>query len=119
MFRLIRCLTVVAFVACGMSYAHAETLTFDFNSGLGTDFTTFSVDDLFTIDDDGPDVRISKPVDDGTLGPGSATGGIRSQFLLVGDFTATVDFDAHTFPFPGDPDQANSFEMRVVSEDDE
>jgi len=79
--------------------AHCASLDFDFESGPGPNFAIFNTGDLWTVDTDGPDLRISKPADDGTVNPtGFIAGGIQSHFTVTGDFTITVDFFLYDFP---------------------
>ena len=82
--------------------ARAELLTFDFNSGYGPNFSVRNDGGLWTVGSDGSALRISKPADDGSFnGQGQIWGGIKSIFSLEGDFSVTVDFTLHDFPFPG------------------
>ena len=77
----------------------AEHIAFDFDSGPGPNFAVSNDGGLWTVDTDGPDLRISKPADDGTFRPnGFVAGGITSNFTMAGDFTVTVDFALHDFP---------------------
>ncbi|REJ68715.1 MAG: PEP-CTERM sorting domain-containing protein [Planctomycetota bacterium] len=92
--------------------AEAVTLNYDFDSGPGPGLTIFDggsvsphtaylgpATGLWTIDTDGPDLRISKSADAGTIFPNDYIGaGVFSQFQLDGDFTVTVDFTLHNFP---------------------
>lgn len=75
----------------------AHPVVFDFDSGPGPNFSVLNGGNLWTVDTDGPNVRITKPADDGTFQQLS-WGGIMSQFTLHGDFTVTVDFALHDFP---------------------
>ncbi len=89
---------VVLLLATGQKVG-AETVTFDLNSGPGPNFSTFNSGNLFTLDLDGPNLRISKPVDDGSVAPtGFVSGGILSNFAMVGNFIITVDFTLPDFP---------------------
>lgn len=77
-------------------------LVFDFDSGLGPNFSVWNDGGLWTVDTTGTNLRISKPADDGTFRPtGFVAGGVSSNFILAGDFTVTVDFTLHDFPSAG------------------
>ncbi len=106
MFRLTSCLAVV--VVFGVGQVNAESLTFDFDSGPGPNFSVFDITNgLFSVDTDGPTLRVSKPADDGTLRPNQfISAGIISGFSVEGNFTMTVDFTLHDFPATGQ-DQLN------------
>ncbi|MEX2168375.1 MAG: NHL repeat-containing protein [Pirellulales bacterium] len=89
--------------------ASAVDLDFDFNSGLAPDFEAFDHGatssgntgpiGIWNIDSDGPNLRISKPADDGSIfGNDFIVGGARSLFYVAGDFSVTVDFNLHDFP---------------------
>ncbi|MHC4609696.1 MAG: hypothetical protein ACYS7M_05055 [Planctomycetota bacterium] len=82
-----------------------NTISFDFDSGVDlTNFTVFNVGELFTITTEGPELRISKPEDDGTVLPlGFLLGGIQSTFTIDGDFSVTIDITLHVFPPTGGP----------------
>lgn len=98
--------------------AAAATLTFDFNSGLGPEFETFSTDGLFAVDTSGQNVRISKPADDIGLRPDPnefISGGVRLNLALGGDFTVTVDFTLHDFPAAPGPSQLNESVLAASS----
>lgn len=95
----------------------AGVVTYDFNSGFGPDFTSFNYGGLWTIDDDGPTVRLPKPADDGSFsGDGFILAGILSSFTLDGDFSITVDFTLDDFPFPPGSQQLNESLLAVVSD---
>ena len=108
----------VVFVFGGVGQVNAESLTFDFDSGPGPNFRVYDGSDgLYTVDTDGPNVRISKPSDDGTFRPtGGINAGIRSYFSMHGDFTITVDFALNDFP-PADVKEINASSMTVFSQE--
>ena len=111
--------TVLLLAVCGSSPA-TTTISFDFDSGVDpASFSVLNVGDLFTVDTDGPDLRISKPEDDGTVLPlGFLLGGIQSTFTIDGDFSVTVDFTLHDFPPTAGPCcPVNEALLRVESED--
>jgi hypothetical protein len=77
----------------------AERLVFDFENGPGPLFEIQNTAGLWTIDTDGPTMRISKPEDPLAVNPhGFIVGGIASTFRVVGDFTITVDYELFDFP---------------------
>jgi len=79
----------------------ATTITYDFNSGLGSNFSTFNEGNLFTVDTSSQNLRIFKPADDGTINSSTSIfAGITSNFAIDGDFKLTVDFTLDDFPFP-------------------
>ena len=95
-----RSIAIVA-LTCLAASAHAATLTFDFDSGFGPAFQTFSDQSLYTVNNTGGAVRIFKGADTPPVLNEFVGGGVRSNFNMVGDFTATVDFTIHNMPFPG------------------
>lgn len=113
MLRFTSCLVLILVAA----QADAITLTYDFDSGPGPDFSTFTSFDpggtgpdssLWTVDTDGPNVRIAKAADNGSIKSHQFLGaGIKSRFKIDGDFTVTVDFTLHTFPFTSTSPQLN------------
>lgn len=79
----------------------ATTITHDFNSGLGSNFTTFNGSGLYTVDTSSQNLRISKSADDGSINSStSISAGITSNFAIDGDFKVTVDFTLDDFSFP-------------------
>jgi hypothetical protein len=78
--------------------ADAQTMVFNFESGLGPNFDTWNDGNLWTIDSSGGEVRISKPEDDLSVLPGGIRGGAVSKFILTGDFSVTVDYNLYNFP---------------------
>ena len=111
---------IAAVIAVVTQVSNAETISFDFNSGVDfSNFSVFTVGELFAIDTDGPDLRISKPEDDGTVLPlDFLLGGIKSRFTIDGDFTVTIDFTLRDFPPTQGPCcPLNESLLAVVSED--
>jgi len=108
---------VVALLFAAAGRAETNVVTFDFNSGLGPNFSAFDrADGLLAVDTDGPSVRISKPADDGTVRPTDGiNAGIRSDFSVHGDFTITADFALNDFP-PADDKEINASSMTVLAE---
>jgi len=103
------------FVMVGGVRVEADTLTFDFDSGLGPNFSGTEEGDFWTIDADGPTVRIAKPADDGSYeSNGWARAKVESVFTAGGDFTATVDFTLHDFPGPSGRDMLNESLFSVL-----
>lgn len=95
-------LIVIAMALASPARALQPTATFvdDFDSGV--DPARYVVPrtppELWTVDTDGPTVRITKPA--GGSPPSWITAGIGSRFRLDGDFTITVDFKLNDFPVP-------------------
>ena len=113
-------LTVVSFFL-GMTSGESpgQTTIFDFDSGLGSEWSLIDVSGLFTVLTSGPNVQISKPADDRTVFPdGFITGGIGSNFCLAGDFVVTVDFELLDFPVT-DVNQLNECILSVSGDDPE
>ena len=81
----------------------AETLTFNFDDGVEPEFfSTFNSSNLWTLNMAGPNFRVSKPAEDGSVDPhGFISGGIKSRFAMTGDFLVTVDFTHLNFPAAG------------------
>ena len=97
--------------------ANATTRIYDFDSGIDDDFTIINTGDVWTIDNDGPSLRISKSVDNGDVnGDDFIEGGIFSNFLLGGDFTATVDFHLFDFPATAEPGLYNEVIFRATDQ---
>lgn len=110
--KRIATVTLTMLLTC--NFAVAETLVFDFESGPGPNFDLINTGDIWNIDTDGPELRVAKPADDGTVNPDSfIIGGIASKFMLDGDFTVTVDFGLDTFPGTG-ADQLNESVLAMV-----
>ena len=88
---------VVALIA---SPLRADTAFFDLGSDDTSYFNTYNSGDLWNIDQSSGGVEISKGVDDGTVNPyvGGIYGNLISNFQVVGDFTATVDFAIYNLP---------------------
>ncbi len=99
--KLQRLFIFVAVVAsCNSPGTAGETVTFDFNSGTGPNFQAFDVppSGLWTVDTDGPTLRIAKPSDAGTINPnGFLNAGIRSIFTIDGDFAFPTGDHAAAF----------------------
>ena len=106
----------VGFVFCIASLCQAESFLFDFDSGIDDNFTVVS-DGPWTLDMDGPTLRISKPSDDESLDTNPSAGGVHSNFLLEGDFTITVDFNLINFPQTGHSSKYNLAAISVYGED--
>lgn len=97
----IRSTAAAAVLAAGLisaASAAAETVIYDFNTGLPAGFTQFNSGNLFSITATNA-LRISKGSDPGTFVPnGFIAGGVTAPVLLAGDFTATVDFSGLSLP---------------------
>lgn len=93
--------------------AEGATVTYNFDSGLGSDFVVDSSSSLFTVGTTGT-INISKPADTPTLSE-FIFGGIKSTFSLGGDFTATIDVStpntATGFPAPNHVSKLNEVVM--------
>lgn len=85
---------------CGATAASAATMTYDFNAGLGSDFTVSNTTGLFSVATVGT-VRIAKPADTPPLANEFIGAGIDSTFALGGNFVATVDVTLHNLPPAG------------------
>lgn len=110
----------VALVMLAYTSSHATALTFNFDTGIGPQFSVFSTDNLFAVRTSGSDLRISKDADDIRLrsNPNEFIfGGIRSNFALGGDFIATVDFSLNNFPGAPVQSQLNESLMAAISAD--
>lgn len=93
------CLSVLVLAAPPLTAAEA---IFNFNSGIPTEFSTQNSGGLWTLDSDGPTMRISKTSDGGATLPNEFIfGGLDSQFALTGDFFVTVDFNLINLPAAG------------------
>ena len=98
------CVMVALSLATGVrcAVASAETLSFDFASGLGPYFYKQGDLPLLEVDTIGA-IRIHKPADDRTYrGDQTLSSGIQSYFQVTGNFTATVDYTLINFPTPTD-----------------
>jgi hypothetical protein len=99
---LVSLAALLLLAAASQTTARAETAFFNFDSGIGSAFTTENSQNLWTLDTDGPAFRVSKSADDGSVAPNEFIfGGIHSEFALLGNFTVTVDFTHNNFPFAG------------------
>jgi hypothetical protein len=97
--------------------AWAESITFDFNNGIGADFAVRNDANAYTVLTSGPTVRAFKGSDDGSVSPNDGLqGGIVSLFQLDGDFTVTVDFLLNDFPYPSFNQQINASLLAVVND---
>ncbi len=80
----------------------AATLTFDFENGVGPEFSTYNSGNLWALGTRGPTFRVSKPADDASFGANEfISGGLVSNFALTGNFLVTVDFSLPDFPATG------------------
>jgi hypothetical protein len=92
-------MTVLAFCAASN---FAATAFFDFATGPGPGLSTVSSGGVWTVDNDGPSLRISKLADDGGATPNAfSSGGVVSDFTLGGNFLVTIDFTHFNFPAAG------------------
>jgi hypothetical protein len=93
-FKQVVCCTIMILVALMASPLRADTAFFDLGADDTSYFSTYSSGGLWSIQPSNGGVRISKGVDDGTINPyiGGIYGNLISNFQVVGDFTATVDF---------------------------
>ena len=114
--RLILC---VAVVLCCAVRVEATELTFDFDSGLGPNFSLFDDSNgLFSVDTDGPNVRIHKQADDGSFNRTHwIHAGVLSSFLIDGDFTITVDYALDDWQAV-EPRQLTESLFSILSDDD-
>jgi len=109
-------------VCCTVSVAgvlRGESLSFDFDGGLGQHFDIVNDSGLWNFDTAGTSMRIHKPADDGsTLPTGFVRGKVRSRFTIDGDFSVTVDFAHNDFPISANQFGLNESILAVVSESD-
>ena len=97
---------------------NAKQLQFDFDTGAGPNFTAFDDAKLFEIDTAGPDLRITKSADEGSVRPnGWVNAGFQSNFTVEGDFLITIEFSLANF-LPADGDNGlNESLLAVVAAD--
>ncbi|MCK4412018.1 MAG: T9SS type A sorting domain-containing protein [Candidatus Eisenbacteria sp.] len=111
---------IFVLISCGFLFgmcAKAEQVVFDFENGPGPLFEIPNTADLWTIDCDGPNLRISKPEDPLTVNPnGFIAGGIRSRFWVNGDFSVTVDYELSTFQ--RDPSNGSTLNESILGVQD-
>lgn len=114
-----RSLLALAALVLSPSIAAAQLTIFDFDSGPGTAWEVRNDGDLWTIDIDGPNLRIAKKGDDLSVLPVDwSFGGIESAFRLIGDYEITVDYQLTTFPIPTPgPSQLNDAILGVVDDE--
>ncbi len=127
--KAIRSVLILSVMLFATSSSLADSAFFDFNSGIGSDFSVFNGSSvygiamdqpggLFNIATNGSNIRISKPFDDGTISPvNSIGGGIRSNFTVIGDFSVTVNFTLTDFPIPNLSEGLNESVFSVVTTD--
>jgi hypothetical protein len=107
----------ILFMLLLVTPAKAELISFDFNQGPGPNFDLINPSGLFSIEGDGPSLRITKGSDVGSVSPtNQVMAGAASLFSLNGDFSVTVDFTLNVFPFPSANQQINS-SLLAVSDD--
>jgi hypothetical protein len=101
-------LIVMAFCFCLLmfsSQSNAVTLFYDFSSGMGSDFTFENSTGLFTLDDSGGELRLTKAADSEPDYFRPAR--IRANYLLQGDFEVRVDYRIYSPLNDGDQQQLN------------
>jgi hypothetical protein len=94
--------------------AQAATVTYDFNSGIGTDFEVVNNQNKFTIGTTGT-IHISKGADSPPVANEFIGGGIVANFALGGNFTATVDVLLTNLPSAGGANMLNEAVLSVGS----
>ncbi|MCK4414969.1 MAG: right-handed parallel beta-helix repeat-containing protein [Candidatus Eisenbacteria sp.] len=113
-------IAIFVLACCGFPFgmgAEAEQVVFDFEDGPGSLFDIQNTADLWTVDCDGPNLRISKPEDPLIVNPnGFIMGGIRSRFRVDGDFSITVDYELSTFP--RDPSNGSTMNESILAVED-
>ncbi|MHB9049055.1 MAG: dockerin type I domain-containing protein [Pirellulales bacterium] len=107
-------LVLLGFLAVGQ--ARADILRYDFESGIGQGLSPVNTGGAFTLSTADGTLRVFKPADDGTIEPnGFISAGVQSDFLVNGDFTATVDFDLRDLPTVG-KDQINELSLGMYAD---
>ncbi|MCP3928891.1 MAG: hypothetical protein GY705_07305 [Bacteroidetes bacterium] len=85
-----------------LNTSHAETIVYDFSGGIGVDFGFSNPDGLFTLDDSGGELRLSK-VEDSLPDPGHPKRGtVYSNFTVSGDFEISVEYNLNSALGVGD-----------------
>jgi hypothetical protein len=103
-----RILFWVTFCICLLMFSspsQAVTLSYDFSSGMGSDFTFENLTGLFTLDDSGGELRLSKAADSEPNYFRPAR--IRANYLLQGDFEVRVGYRINISLNDGDQQQLN------------
>jgi hypothetical protein len=117
--KLLSTMTLAMAVTLATGAAQAATAAFDFNSGVGSDFSIINESGLFKVTTR-PSISISKAPDDGTIVPTDFIGaGIRSNFALIGNFSVTVDFSLTDFPLPNQSQGLNESLLTVLTLDNQ
>jgi|GEM_PF-2533118 serine/threonine protein kinase len=97
---------------------NAKLFHFDFDTGPRPNFTAFDDAELFEIDTDGPDLRITKSADEGSVNASEwVNAGVQSNFTIDGDFLITIEFSLANFPPAGGDDRMNESLLAVVAAD--
>ncbi len=85
-------------------WGNAATIAFNFESGVGSQLSTLTSSNLWSLGTEGPDFRVTKSTDDATvLRNDFIAGGLTTKFALTGNFLITVHFTHFQFP-PAGPD---------------
>jgi len=95
----------LAVIALAALDGRAESVSFDFDTEIGPNFTTTNEGEFWTIGVVSGELRMSKGPDAGTPNaafqePQFTRGSVRSVFEVHGDFEVTVDFTLYDFTLP-------------------
>lgn len=110
---------LAASLSLGSAPAFAVQLSYDFSTTPGDAFTEINEGGFWQITTTGGELRVSKAPDAGLLGPSFqepsfTRGGLRSNFLLDGDFSVTVDFTLYDFPLARSDRGLNESILRIA-----
>jgi hypothetical protein len=103
-----RLLVLATFCLCWVlssSPSQAVTLSYDFTSGMGSDFTFENPTGLFSLDDTGGELRLKKAPDSESNYFRPAR--IQANYLLQGNFEVRVDYRINIPLNDGDQQQLN------------
>ena len=116
--KSLACVLVLVFFVVLVQASNADTLSCDFSSGLGPNFSVVNTGGLWNVTTNGSGLEISKPSDTGTYLPsGLIRGGARSQFAVNGDFTITVGFTLPNLPGASGASGLNESVLNVTPTD--
>ena len=117
-FKQVVCCAATIVWALMVSPLRADTAFFDLGSDDAPYFTTYNSGGLWTIQPSSGGVQISKGVDDGTVNPyiGGIYGNLVSNFQVVGDFTATVNFIIYQLPLSDAPNSLSELSFFAVQQ---
>jgi hypothetical protein len=97
------------------SLSSAATVSFDFSSGIGPDFSFFDVGESgFSLDDTGGNLQINNQNAPALVAPNIQGGYISSNFKFGGDFDIKVDYVMNSDWLQGTQIQINTDGMAMV-----